>query len=121
MKTPEEIKQGLEAIAETNVAARAEKVTAISKTYRYLEDVAGDALVYIQRLEAERAALVRTAETFSELCTICKHRWTDEIHQPFCDACDHTCSDCAAQVCPCRDCQDTHGAKGFAWNGGAEP
>lgn len=51
MKTPEEIKQGLEAIAETDIAARAEKVARLVGVYRYFEDVATDALAYIQQLE----------------------------------------------------------------------
>lgn len=51
MKTPEVIKQGLEAIAETDIAARAEKVARLVEVYRYFEDVATDAIAYIQQLE----------------------------------------------------------------------
>lgn len=52
MKTPEEIKKGLEAIAETEVTARAAKIAAINKSYCYFEEVAVDALKYIRQLEA---------------------------------------------------------------------
>ena len=52
-RTPEEIKRGLEYYAETDLA---KKLNACKQglKYWYAEDVAADALAYIQQLEAER-------------------------------------------------------------------
>lgn len=66
MKTPEVIKQGLEAIAETDIAARAEKVARLVGVYRYFEDVATDALAYIQQLEAAQPHWISVDERLPE-------------------------------------------------------
>lgn len=62
MKTPEEIKAGLEAIAETDSDERCRKVAAISGSYRYFEDVAADALVYINYLEEHVDVFMKARE-----------------------------------------------------------
>lgn len=112
MKTPDEIKRGLDAIAETDSDRRYVKVAAISASYRYFEDVAADALAYIKRLEAERDALKDCIERCGELCGMCK-KAAD------CDAADGDCLTCKSD-CPCRDCVKSGGAEGYEWDGGKD-
>ena len=52
MKTPDEIKKGLEYLATTDVTLKA-KLAKRGLPYAYAEDVASDALAYIQQLEAK--------------------------------------------------------------------
>ena len=59
MKTPETIKKGLEYLSITDIA---EKVKRFEQgvPYAYAEDVAADALAYIQQLEAKNNAMYNT-------------------------------------------------------------
>lgn len=52
MKKPEEIKKGLEYVAETNVTRKIDLIRA-GIVYQFTEDLAADALAYIQQLEAQ--------------------------------------------------------------------
>lgn len=71
------------------------------------------------KLRRERDALIRAAETSAGLCSICKHNWKTEAMGEICQANDYICSDCGAS-CPCRECQFTHGVKGYEWDGGKD-
>lgn len=68
-RTPDEIKKGLEYYAETDLA---KKLNACKQglKYWYAEDVAADALAYIQQLERERDAAVEAAHGS---CLACSH------------------------------------------------
>lgn len=55
MKTPEEIKMGLEYASTTNIARKVMLAKAGRVPYAYTEELAADALAYIQQLEAELA------------------------------------------------------------------
>lgn len=54
MKMPDEIKKGLEYLATTDVTLKA-KLAKRGLPYAYAEDIASDALTYIQQLEANLA------------------------------------------------------------------
>jgi hypothetical protein len=54
MKTPDEIKKGLEYLATTDVTLKV-KLAKCGLPYAYAEDVASDALAYIRELEAKVA------------------------------------------------------------------
>ena len=51
MKTPEEIKIGLEYASTTNIAKKVMLAKAGKMPYAYMEEVASDALAYIHQLE----------------------------------------------------------------------
>lgn len=55
MKTPDEIKNGLEYASTTNIARKVMLAKAGRAPYAYTEEVAADALAYIRQLEAKLA------------------------------------------------------------------
>ena len=64
MKKPEEIKNGLEYASTTNIARKVMLAKAGRVPYAYTEEVAADALAYIQSLEAR---LVEANKTLDDL------------------------------------------------------
>jgi len=59
MKTPEEVKNGLEYLSISNVAEKL-KLAKRGLPYKYTEEVAADALAYIQQLEAAQPKWIST-------------------------------------------------------------
>lgn len=142
MKTPDEIKRGLDAIAETDSDRRCEKVAAMTSCYRCFEDVAADALRYINELEtahrteyceeadydcvmlgstrkriaALEAELLATRTELGkedgDLCRICCTQHAED--------CIGNCLMCDNKDCPCHKCINTNGKEGFVWDGGAD-
>lgn len=114
MKTPDEIKRALKCCADDGFCSpcpyRKNKATC-------MQEMNTDALNCIERLQAERLALIYTADTYRGLCTICKHERKSETLAAICQANDYSCDNCAAS-CSCQECIQSHGAKGFAWYGG---
>ena len=84
-RTPEEIKKGLEYYAETDLA---KKLNACKQglKYWYAEDVAADALAYIQQLERERNAAVADLMEHGMFCSLCMHE-EKSIHEEPCVSC----------------------------------
>ena len=70
MRKPEEIKQGLQYIAETNVTRKVDLIRA-GIAYRFTEDLAADTLAYIQQLEAAQPS-ENHKEAGSEGCEWCR-------------------------------------------------
>lgn len=64
MKTPDEIKNGLEYASTTNIARKVMLAKAGRAPYAYTEEVAADALAYIQSLEVR---LVEANKTLDDL------------------------------------------------------
>ena len=64
MKTPEDIKKGLEYASTTNIARKVMLAKAGTVPYAYMEDVASDALSLILQLEAR---LVEANKTLDDL------------------------------------------------------
>ena len=53
MKTPDDIKLGLEYVSTTNIAKKVMLAKTGKVPYAYMEEVAADAITYIQQLEAQ--------------------------------------------------------------------
>ena len=70
-RTPEEIKLWVEYMSTTNVAKKIEIMNQ-GCPYQFNEDIAADALAYIQQLERERDAAVQDLKVY-KFCTACKH------------------------------------------------
>ena len=110
MKTPEEIKKGLEYLSITDVA---QKVEAAKRglPYAYVEDIASDALAYIQQIERERDAAVEQLKAVDVSsyfeCAHCKH-------EELCDSPVWPCNDCDNEECPCHTCSD---GSNWQWRG----
>lgn len=85
MKTPDEIKKGLECCAASYADCH--------KECPYKPDCDGsqilkDALALIQQLEAEREALQKELETVESPCDFCKHLNKEGSEDP-CNRCKH--------------------------------
>ena len=78
-RTPEEIKKGLEYFAETDLS---KKLAACKQDlkYWYAEDVAADALAYIQQLERERDAAVAEVESLNAEIDAINEDYLSGIH-----------------------------------------
>lgn len=62
MKTPEEIKMGLEYVSATNIARKVQLAKEGRVAYAYTEEVAADAIAYIRQLEAKLAEYEKPLE-----------------------------------------------------------
>ena len=71
MKTPEEIKQGLECCSADECHGQHVGCPYVGKLY-CVRNVCGDALAYIQQLERERDAAVEDLSLYA-MCAACKH------------------------------------------------
>lgn len=98
MKTPEEIKKGLEYCGHA--------ISCYDCLYFDGDDcndaLLDDALALIQRLEAERDALLAALKKCDLDCTYCKHN-TDNDGR--CTDGNVDCENCQSP-CPCRSCVD---------------
>lgn len=66
MKTPEEIKKGLEYASTTNIARKVMLAKAGKVPYAYMEEAASDALAYIRQLEAKVPKWISVKERLPE-------------------------------------------------------
>ena len=115
MRTPEEIKQGLQHCAGDGC----EECNYESVCYGAdgMTRLPGDALYYIMQLEAERDAMRTELDEYAGLCNICKR---DKEPKPCTTTEDCAgCAECEYETCPCKMCYDTGGKKGYEWDGGA--
>lgn len=124
-RTPDEIKQGLQYIAETNVTRKVDLIrTGIA--YRFTEDIAADTLAYIQQLEARIDTLTAKAVLFEDAvdagermkrerdAAVKQLKDVDTVDLLYCSHCKHeelcdynlnSCDDCEKD-CPCHTCVD---------------
>lgn len=108
MRTPKEIKQGLQHCAEDGCkGCNYEHDCYMADGFSVL---AGDALDYIRQLEAERNAMKQHILLYGDICELCRYGNTDRL-----------CSDCQAcddEGCICASCIRSETAKSFEWQGG---
>ena len=71
MKTPEEIKKGLEYASTTNIARKVMLAKEGKVPYAYMEEVASDALAYIKQLEAKDPQWISVKEKLPETDNYC--------------------------------------------------
>lgn len=84
MKTPEEIKRGLECRARKKLIPCTECAYGVYVYTPCMHEVAGDALAYIRQLEQEKVNLLNLCEQFGQ-CVICKHTAKGTNESPCCD------------------------------------
>lgn len=111
MKTPEEIKEGLECCAEYGNCSKGCPYNTIKDCGH---DLYSDALAYIQQLERERDAAVAQLKevdvsSYFE-CAHCKH-------EELCDSPVWPCNDCDNEECPCHTCSE---GSNWQWCGAQE-
>lgn len=106
MKTPDEIKKGLEkciGIASCNSCDYQDKAVRFPFCAQHLMT---DAKAYIQQLEAERDALIDALKTVDVDCEYCKHRGQ---HDKECEMASFECGNCTAiQECCCCGCTNAN-------------
>lgn len=96
MKTPEEIKRGLDYLSIKDITQKMD-MWKEGIAYDYAEDAAADALAYIQKLEQEKELLI---EQLHGYCFACKHHG-----KPFYEF-------------PCNDCADSsNDVDNWEWHG----
>lgn len=135
MRTPEEIKQGLQHCAGDGCEGCSYETDCYGADG--LTKLPGDALRYIMQLEAElkvarnqqkmtddacaytvsrlKAELIATRVQLAkdgDLCRICKAQRAQD--------CVGDCIGCDNTECCCKRCIDTDGKEGFEWDGGAD-
>lgn len=72
------------------------------------------------KLRRELTAMRDELSQYGCLCYIGKHNGgKSDTLENVCQANDYICCDCGAS-CPCRECQFTHGMKGYEWDGGKD-
>lgn len=116
MRTPEEIKKGLECCSKNDPypcsGCPYERDELIADAWRC--NLNADALSYIQQLEHERNALVRDlCNADQNNCEFCKHR-RDAVAEEMCEDSDYMCGDCERDDCPCKMCA---GGSNWEWRG----
>lgn len=101
MKTPEEIKKGLEACGSDECHGHHADCP-YADDFFCTTHICGDARVYIQQLERERDAAVKQLKDVDTVdlfcCSHCKH-------EELCDYNINSCDDCEKD-CPCHTCVD---------------
>ena len=113
MKTPEDIKKGLELCSADYGNLNCNKCTYESDPYSAscITELEKDALAYIQQLERERDAAVAQLKevdvsSYFE-CAHCKH-------EELCDSPVWPCNDCDNEECPCHTCSE---GSNWQWRG----
>lgn len=105
MKTPDEIKKGLECC---------NKLECDACPYHGENDCSylpcEDGLAYIRQLEAERDAMKALFVDPNDLCAICKHQDYDAV---VCQLVDYCCELCSPN-CACHGCVE---ASHYEWRG----
>lgn len=118
MKTPEEIKEGLECCSGQNGHTYCRGGCPYS--YDDCDDMSADALTYIRELEAQNAALLEDLRDADRCgCSHCKHFnhcLAEEAEDVYEDH-DYVCSACGRDDCPCRTCRD---CSNWTWRGERE-
>lgn len=117
MKTPEEIKKGLEACAYGNCAGCPYQVMVdmpFGDEMGCNDDLLPDTLAYIQQLERDRAELLQIIIDVEANCEYCLNA---RKYEEYCEACDGFCKRCEAQECKCKDC---HRGSHFEWHSKGE-
>ena len=115
-RTPDEIKKGLKSCHSLGRVLKAEDWCKIKCPYMDMkygcgqDYMHGDALAYIQQLEAERDALATALQRCDLDCDYCKH---SAIPNPSCEAMNMDCMSCDAD-CPCKSCLDN---SNWQWRG----
>lgn len=110
MRTPEEIKQGLAHCAGDGCEGC--NYESVCYGTDGLALLPGDALRYIQQMEAELIATRVQLAKDGDLCRICKAQRAQD--------CVGDCIECDNPECCCKRCIDTDGKEGFEWDGGAD-
>jgi hypothetical protein len=115
MKTPEEIKKGLEYLRTTDVAEKVERFK-MGLPYAFTEEVAADALVLIQKLEDENAAMLETIKRMAHsggVCIGCAHMDDEPTILEHCEDLDFDCEKCQTP-CACHSCKE---GSNYTWRG----
>lgn len=110
MQTPDEIKAALKSCAEDDCR----KCGYYKAKATCQQDVAADALAYIQRLEAELVTTRKELARQGDPCVLCKY----DAETDDCNDCSWVCIKCEVEGCPCRKCWETEAKEGFEWDGG---
>ncbi len=103
MKTPDEIKKGMEHCRDLKPCIDCGYYMRDRK-YECLTEMLSDALSYIQQLERERDALLNIVRQYGE-CEICLHRVTDDTD---CEEACYMCGECNKEECVCCGCTTTN-------------
>lgn len=111
MKNPDAIKKSLNACSALE-CHDAHRDCEYTPSVLCIQNMCGDALTYIKRLEAELIATRVRLFKDGDLCRICKARRAKDC------TCD--CDECDKAECCCKMCIDTDGKDGFEWDGGTE-
>ena len=115
MKTPDEIKNGLECCSGQNDHTYCRGGCPYS--YDDCDDMSADALAYIRQLERERDALLRDlCNADQNNCEFCKH-CRDAVAEEMCEDSDYMCGDCERDDCHCKMCA---GGSNWEWRGVTE-
>lgn len=114
MKTPEEIKKGLECYITQNTGGcdgiPCRDCPHYDPNSAYTITACKDALAYIRQLEREKAVLLEELSGMDGSCEYCKNAM--RIAEP-CDEVDFDCEACENK-CPCGKCQD---GSNWQWSG----
>ena len=103
MKTPEEIKKGLEVCGKQAECRQCGYFHSHPVDENCVEILLADALAYIQQIERERDAAVEQLKAVDVSsyfeCAHCKH-------EELCDSPVWPCNDCDNEECPCHTCSE---------------
>lgn len=104
MKTPDEIKKGLECCIGDCLSYHCRECPYYENNFCETDgmDLCEDALAYIQQLERERDALLEAMKDTDINCDYCKH---SDIMQNVCK-CDCSFCDIPADDCHCNECRN---------------
>lgn len=112
MKTPEEIKKGLECCSGQNGHTYCGGGCPYS--YDDCDDMSADALAYIQQLETQNAALLKDLRDADRIdCEHCAS-YDDAATKERCGDAEYLCDKCRCADCPCRTCRD---CSNWTWRG----
>ena len=114
MKTPEEIKKGLEIEISVHYHLPNPEPRLTPREFMYMEQLHSDALAYIQQLESRLAQVERERDAavfdlgVEKSCYTCEH---GDIYKS--NGCYGDCNKCEKISCPCESCR-------YKWRGVCE-